>query len=854
MKELFQTIITLSEDLDVDHLSLIDRITQSGIEDYDEAFTFAIELCSDIFYLGPDWSMLAGRLAIYQHQKTCPKTFSGAMTEIRDVIDPVFYEFVMVNRDALNAMVVDEYDFKYNIKAFKVFLKTYAARRKENDEVIIVETPQYMWLRVATFLWMDRQSITGRVEYPDRPFHDHIRGEDSIESIRMMYHDMANFMFYTPATPTLFNAGMRNPQMASCFTKTVEDKMVGRGSITESWREKAIISCNGGGIGEDMSGVRGRGSTINNQGTSNGIVGWIEVNDKIASTCDQRGRRKGAFAMYLDVFHIDLLDFLDLKLNDGTTEGRARNLFYGLMMHDEFYRRVNIDGVWTLFCPKTAPDLVDSYGKKFDIAYRRYETMIENGEIVTGYRKCSARSILEKIISTQIETSLPYILNKDTINRKSNHQNLGSIRLSNLCCEITLFSDKDNIGTCNLSSVCLNNFIIDDMPSHSRVIEHGGKYYDFLLLELAVRRVVHNLNRVIDRTYYIDSIPQIEHFNMNNRPLGIGVQGLNDVFNIMDICWEDEMASTLNNMIFETIYFAAVSESCNLARRHGAYRNFYGSPMSKGFFQFDMWSRETMESEVDEIIDIDHTDVVTAIEKIKKCYEKPSNRYDWDNLRGDMMKYGVINSMLIALMPTASTSSLFDNTPSFEPRLGQMIVKTLIAGQVVDVNKHMMRDLKRIGIWTTTIVRQIIQEQGSLQGIPEEGTIDGVDYSQLGDVIRHMKRKYKTAYELPQRLLIDMSADRGRFVCQSQSLNCFFVEGEKMAKRLTKYQRYAFERRLKTCSYYVRQQTKILPFMHVLDSVVIPSDSDTDSNSLPATPMGVEQVCEFKPGCTSCGS
>jgi ribonucleoside-diphosphate reductase alpha chain len=616
--------------------------------------------------------------------------------------------------------------------------------------------------------------------------------------------------WFIHATPTLFNAGTPKPQLSSCFLLSMtEDSISG---IFETLTRCAKISQSAGGIGLSIHNIRAQGSYIKGTGgTSNGIIPMLKVFNDTARYVDQGGgKRKGAFAVYLEPWHADILDFLELKKNHGKEEMRARDLFYAMWVSDLFMERVKADADWSLFCPNEAPGLHDCYGGEFEALYHKYEKEGRARKVI------KAQDLWFAILESQIETGTPYILYKDAANKKSNQKNLGTIRSSNLCTEIMEYTSKDEVAVCNLASINLSKFV-------------ENKTFDFEKLYEIGRVVTKNLNKVIDVNYY--PVKEAYNSNMRHRPIGIGVQGLADAFIMMGYPFDSVEARQLNKEIFETLYFASLTESNSIASKDGHYESYKGSPVSKGELQFDMWG-------------------VT-----------PTDRWDWDSLRKEIKKHGIRNSLLLAPMPTASTSQILGNNECFEPYTSNIYTRRTLSGEYIIVNKHLLKDLIKLDLWNEEMKQQLMAANGSIQNIPE--------------IPKEMKDLYKTAYELSQKVIIDMSADRGAFICQSQSLN-LFVENPNFGK-LSSMHFYGWEKGLKTGMYYLRSKAAVDPIKFTLDkkhqrvniteaagsSTIIESEqSKPNSSSIDPTPTTIDQmeaaqgqVCNLDdPDCLMCGS
>jgi len=620
------------------------------------------------------------------------------------------WEIIQKNAELLDSSILYDRDFSYDFFGFKTLERSYLLRIDGE----IAERPQQMLMRVAVGMH-----------------------KDDMDSVIETYNMMSEGWF-THATPTLFNAGTPKPQMSSCFLLTMkEDSITG---IYDTLKQCAKISQNAGGIGLAIHDIRATGSYIKGtNGTSNGIVPMLRVFNDTARYVDQGGgKRKGSFAMYIEPWHADIFDFLDLRKNHGKEEQRARDLFYALWTPDLFMKRVEENGDWTLMCPNECPGLADSWGAEFDALYTKYEA---EGK---GRKTMKAQDLWFKILESQVETGTPYMLYKDAANGKSNQQNLGTIRSSNLCTEIIEYTSPDEVAVCNLASIAIPKFVKED------------RTFDFDKLFEVTYRVTCNLNRVIDRNYY--PIPEARNSNMRHRPIGLGVQGLADAFILMRFPFDSEEARQLNKDVFETIYYAACTASKDLAKEEGAYETFPGSPASEGKLQFDMWD-------------------VT-----------PSDRWEWDILKEEIKEHGMRNSLLMAPMPTASTAQILGNNECFEPYTSNIYTRRTLSGEFIVVNKHLLRDLTKLGLWDDDMKNRLIAANGSIQNIDE--------------IPENLKVLYRTAWEIPQRAILDMAAERGAYICQSQSLN-IFMENVTNSK-LTSMHFYAWKKGLKTGMYYLR--------------------------------------------------
>jgi ribonucleoside-diphosphate reductase alpha chain len=656
----------------------------------------AAETAASLTVRHPDYALLASRIAVSNLHKNTIKSFSKTIEELYNYIDPKtglnasliaedVYEIVQNNAQLLDSSIIYDRDFGYDYFGFKTLERSYLL--KINGK--IAERPQHMLMRVAVGIH-----------------------KSDIESAIQTYNLMSE-RWFTHATPTLFNAGTPKPQMSSCFLLQVKEDSID--GIYDTLKQCAKISQSAGGIGISIHNVRATGSYIKGtNGTSNGIIPMLKVYNETARYVDQGGgKRKGSIAVYLEPWHADIFDFLDIRKNHGKEEMRARDLFTALWVPDLFMKRVEEEGVWSLMCPNECPGLSDCHSAEFEALYTKYES---EGKF---RRQIKARELWAAIIEAQIETGNPYMLFKDAANSKSNQQNLGTIKSSNLCTEIIEYTSADEVAVCNLASIALPRFVDEKTGTfdHNRLFE---------ITYVATR----NLNKIIDRNYY--PVPEARNSNMRHRPIGLGIQGLADAFILMRYPFESEEAKRLNSEIFETIYFAALTASKDLAKLEGAYETYEGSPISKGIFQHDMWN------------------------------VKPSNRWEWDILRDEIKQYGVRNSLLLAPMPTASTSQILGNNECFEPYTSNIYTRRVLSGEFVVVNKHLLRDLVKLGIWNDGLKNKIIAANGSVQDIPE--------------IPQNVKDIYKTVWEIKQRTIIDMAADRGAYIDQSQSLNLFIQD------------------------------------------------------------------------------
>ncbi|TVZ26122.1 ribonucleoside-diphosphate reductase alpha chain [Gillisia sp. Hel_I_86] len=701
---------------------LYDGVTTSELDN------LAAEVSATMTTSHPDYARLAARISISNLHKNTKKTFSEVMTDLYEYVNPrtgkkapllaeEVQKVIQENKELLDSTIIYNRDFNYDYFGFKTLERSYLL--KLNGK--IAERPQHMLMRVSIGI--------------------HIHDIDAA----LETYDLMSKKFFTHATPTLFNSGTPKPQMSSCFLLTMKDDSID--GIYDTLKQTARISQSAGGIGLSIHNVRATGSYISGtNGTSNGIVPMLRVFNDTARYVDQGGgKRKGSFAMYVEPWHADIFDFLDLKKNHGKEEMRARDLFYAMWIPDLFMQRVEQDSTWTLMCPNECPGLFDIHGDEFDALYLKYEA---EGK---GRKTIKARELWEKILESQVETGTPYMLYKDAVNRKSNQKNLGTIRSSNLCTEIMEYTSPDEVAVCNLASIALPMFV-------------KGKEFDHKELYRITKRVIKNLNKVIDRNYY--PVKEAENSNMRHRPVGLGVQGLADAFIKLRMPFTSDEAKTLNQEIFETLYFASVTASMELAKEEGPYSTFKGSPISQGEFQYNMWG-------------------------IKD--EDLSGRWDWAKLRKQVMKNGVRNSLLMAPMPTASTSQILGNNEAFEPYTSNIYTRRVLSGEFIVVNKHLLEDLVERKLWTEDVKNAILRANGSVQGI---------------DVIPDdLKELYKTVWELSMKDIIDMSRHRGYFIDQSQSLN-LFMENANYSK-LTSMHFYAWKSGLKTGMYYLRTKSAV---------------------------------------------
>ena len=747
----------LSKDLTINVSELAQKVCAriyDGVKTC-ELDEMAAYLCSSMSLNNPEYNILASRIIISNHHKNTYPSFSETVITLynnKDIhnnsyplVSDELYNIVSKNKEKLNTYIDYQRDYLFDYFGFKTLERAYLIKVDKK----IIERPQHMWMRVAIG----------------------IHGND-IKDVLQTY-DLLSKKYFTHATPTLFNSGTKRPQLSSCFLCSINDDSIS--GIYDSLKEMALISKYAGGIGVHIHQVRGKGSYIRGtNGTSNGIIPMLRVINSTARYVDQAGKRLGSIAVYLETWHCDIEAFLELKKNHGSEEERCRDLFMALWVSDLFMERVKNNKLWSLMCPDKCPGLSDVYGDEFNKLYEKYESEERYN------KQINAQDLWFKILEAQIEQGVPYILYKDAANKKSNQKNLGTIKSSNLCAEVLIYSSPEETGVCNLASICLPSYIEDGAFNYNKLHD-------------VVKVITKNLNKVIDKNFYPTDKGRVSNFK--NRPIGIGVQGLADVFMILKHPFESKEAANINNYIFETIYHGAVEASMELSKKRfniinkilakeidedindyineyemkninskycGAYSTFEGSPISQGLFQFDLWD------------------------------EKPSNRYDWDSLRNDIKEYGIRNSLLVSPMPTASTSQIMGFNESFEPITNNIFQRKTLSGEFIVINKYLIKDLIDMGLWNKEMRDTIILHEGSIQNIP---SIDATT-----------KELYKTSWEIKQRSIIDMSAERGKYICQTQSLNIFIEEPD--FQKLSSMHFYGHSKGLKTGSYYLRTKPK----------------------------------------------
>uniref|UniRef100_A0A1B6I7L4 Ribonucleoside-diphosphate reductase n=1 Tax=Homalodisca liturata TaxID=320908 RepID=A0A1B6I7L4_9HEMI len=712
-----------------------------------ELDNLAAETAATLTTRHPDYAILAARIAVSNLHKETKKTFSDVIDDLYNMVQELTglktpmisdetHTIVMENADVLNSSIIYDRDFNYNYFGFKTLERSYLL--KINGKV--VERPQHMLMRVSVG----------------------IHGRDIPAAIET--YNYLSERYFTHASPTLFSAGTPRPQLSSCFLIAMrEDSIEG---IYDTLKQCALISKSAGGIGVHIHCIRAKGTYIaGTNGVSNGLVPMLRVFNNTARYVDQGGnKRPGAFAIYLEPWHSDVFEFIALRKNTGAEEVRARDMFFALWIPDLFMKRVEADDVWSLMCPHKCPGLADCWGEEFEKLYTKYES---EGRYT---RQVQARQLFFAILDAQVETGVPYMLYKDACNRKSNQQNLGTIKCSNLCTEIVEYTSKDEIAVCNLASIAVNMFVKPD------------KTYDFAKLKEITKVVTRNLNKVIEVNFY--PVQEARNSNMRHRPVGIGIQGLADAFILMRLPFESESAQKLNLQIFETIYYAALEASCELAEKLGPYETYPGSPVSKGILQYDMWG-------------------VT-----------PTDLWDWAALKAKIAKHGVRNSLLLAPMPTASTAQILGNNESFEPYTSNIYSRRVLSGEFQVVNHHLLRDLVELGLWDEDMKAQLIQENGSVQnieGIPQE-----------------LKDLYKTVWEISQKTILKMAADRGAFIDQSQSLNVHIAEPS--YAKLSSMHMYGWKAGLKTGMYYLRTKPAANAIQFSIDKSKMKKSLTTETN------------------------
>ena len=727
----------------------------------------AAETAATLTTKHPDYAVLAARISISNLHKTTSKSFSSTMKRLYTYINPKtgknasllskeVYGIINKNAAILDSSIIYDRDFSYDYFGFKTLEKSYLLKLKG----LVVERPQHMLMRVA--IGIHKEDIDTAIET----------------------YNLLSEKWFIHATPTLFNAGTPKPQLSSCFLLTMKDDSIE--GIYDTLKQCAKISQSAGGVGLSIHNVRASGSYINGtNGISNGIIPMLRNFDMTARYVDQGGgKRKGSFAIYLEPWHADIFEFLQLKKNHGKEELRARDLFYAMWVPDLFMKRVEANENWSLFSPDETKDLHETYGDDFEKLYTKYE---KEGK---ARKSVKAQDLWFEILESQIETGNPYILYKDAANRKSNQKNLGTIKSSNLCTEIMEYTSPDEIAVCNLASIALNKFVKDDMT------------YDHKKLYEITKVITKNLNKVIDVNYY--PVEEAKNSNMRHRPIGIGVQGLADAFILMRYAFDSEEAKKLNTEIFETIYFGAMEASMEIAKKDGAYESYKGSPVSKGIFQFDMWG-------------------ITP----------NSNRWDWTKLKQKVKKNGVRNSLLLAPMPTASTSQILGNNECFEPYTSNIYTRRVLSGEFIVVNKHLLKDLIKLNLWDDSMKDRLMEANGSIQKIKE--------------IPENIKLLYRTVWEISQKSIIDMAADRGAYICQSQSMNIHMQDAT--FGKLTSMHFHAWKKGLKTGLYYLRTKAAVdaIKFTIVKDEKKSIEEKEKEQ-------VAIQCSIDSKDDCEVCGS
>ena len=727
----------------------------------------AAETAATLTTKHPDYAVLAARISISNLHKTTSKSFSNTMKRLYTYINPKtgknasllskeIYGIINKNAAILDSSIIYDRDFSYDYFGFKTLEKSYLLKLNG----IVVERPQHMLMRVA--IGIHKENIDAAIET----------------------YNLLSEKWFTHATPTLFNAGTPKPQLSSCFLLTMKDDSIE--GIYDTLKQCAKISQSAGGIGLSIHNVRATGSYINGtNGISNGIIPMLRNFDMTARYVDQGGgKRKGSFAIYLEPWHADIFEFLQLKKNHGKEELRARDLFYAMWVPDLFMKRVEANENWSLFSPDETKDLHETYGDDFEKLYTKYE---KEGK---ARKSVKAQDLWIEILESQIETGNPYILYKDAANRKSNQKNLGTIKSSNLCTEIMEYTSPDEIAVCNLASIALNKFVNDDMTYNHK------KLYEI------TKVITKNLNKVIDVNYY--PVEEARNSNMRHRPIGIGVQGLADTFILMRYAFDSKEAKKLNTEIFETIYFGAMEASMEIAKKDGAYESYKGSPVSKSIFQFDMWG-------------------ITP----------NSNRWDWTKLKQKVKKNGVRNSLLLAPMPTASTSQILGNNECFEPYTSNIYTRRVLSGEFIVVNKHLLKDLIKLNLWDDSMKDRLMEANGSIQKIKE--------------IPENIKLLYRTVWEISQKSVIDMAADRGAYICQSQSMNIHMQDAT--FGKLTSMHFHAWKKGLKTGLYYLRTKAAVdaIKFTIVKDEKKSIEEKEKEQ-------VAIQCSTDNKDDCEMCGS
>lgn len=766
--KIIERLVPLCEGLIIDPITIAKETISNMFDKIstEELDNLSADICASNIYRHPDYDKISSRIAVSNLHKTTLENYREVVQNCFDIglLSLLFYQFVKDNQDSIQEMIDYSRDYLFDFFGFKTLERSYLFRNKKDPGNKIIERPQHMWMRVSIQI----HALGG---YPG------ITTEKCLANIKETY-DLLSTLHFTHATPTLFNSGTYHPQMSSCFLMSCEDNIEG---IFKSVGDMAQISKWAGGIGVHLTQIRGRGSHIKGtNGKSDGIIPLCKVIESVGRYVNQGGKRNGSIAVYMEPWHTDIREFVELRKNTGDENLRTRDLFLALWVPDLFMKRVEQNGKWSLMCPNKCPGLTDTWGKEFENLYIKYESESRYDSQI------NAKDLWKTILESQIETGMPYMLYKDHINSKSNQKNIGVIKSSNLCAEIVEVSNKEETAVCNLGSICLPKMI------------EGDKKYNFEKLRMVTKILTRNLDKIIDLNFY--PTPETRRSNMRNRPIGIGVQGLADVYCILKISFDSAEARQLNKEIFENIYYAALEASVELAREKGAYETFPGSPFSQGLLQFDMWG------------------------------VKPSTELDWVSLRQNVKKYGTRNSLLTALMPTASTSQIMKNCECFEPYSSNIYVRKTLAGEYIIVNQHLVNDLIEIGLWNKEMYDEILYFNGSVQKIER--------------IPKHVRDIYKTAFEIKQVDIVKQSIDRAPFVDQTQSMNIF--QSTPDFSKLASSHFYGWKNGLKTGMYYLRTQPAVDPIKFGLDPSVVktirekynikPQDNSKRKNEMGDTP------------------
>lgn len=805
----------LSKDLENIDTSIISPYIEaaeksvSNKDEFEKNMNLISKICADKTFIDVQWHLLGGRVLAYLIKQQVRPTFSLAMEEMSRLLEPNFYSFVVKNAKELDEMIVSERDMEMDIFAISTVKNSHLGKFRRNGKIKICETPQYMYLRVATFIWFENDSQII---------------ENSLSKIRQMYNSMS-LGEYSHASPTLFNAGFKKHQMASCFLQSVRDDMVG---IANSWRNAAIISKHSGGLGFDYSNLRH--SEIGESGQSRGICPWLKIKDEILNGVDQGGKRKGSGTIFLKDWHIDIRDFVSMR-EEGPLS--APDLFYAVAISDLFMERVLANKMWTLFCPNLAKGLADVYGQDFKELYESYEKDLE-----IPHKTILARDLFDHIINIQIKKGMPFICYIDSINKKNNQKHDGLVRCLNLCMEVAentgVNADgQEEIASCNLGAVALNscvtNITVQELITNSDryfvnqnslVFKNGNvpetiPAFDFFKLRSIVKELVENINQVIDRNYYPDEIPEIKYANLRNRPIAIGVQGQADAIAMLDMAWVkrkdhveekykdnwaahfeiDPMAKMFNSQLYENMYYAALNASADLAKIHGPYDSFYGSEASKGILQFHMWENG-----------------------------EQNLTLNWGPIIEKVKTFGIRNSLLLSLMPTATSAQVCGNNECFEPFNQMFYTRTVLSGQFILINKHMLKDLQDISSWNSHVAKDIMSNNGSVQNI--DISLIPVEHRER---FEFLKLKYRTIFEIPQTILSEMCQDRGKFICQTQSFNSHIDKPTR--NKLYSFHMDAWKRGLKTGMYYCRQPSVVIAQNFSVDALSMIDSKPTGFSS-----------------------